>query len=178
MPKKKVIRIEIKVPSGATLVSSPFLDVDFKFSPTLEQRLNNFYGLYGPLQKFADNEFMNGIKPYMPFKTGAMQDNMRQFTVLGSGVNYTPGPYARYLYYGMLYVDPVYKVGAFFSEGFGFWSRPGISKIKTNIELKFHDADFYGGGSKRGAKWDIRWKADNLTAYVKSLQNFVDRGGH
>ena len=154
--------MEIRVPSGSTIVSSPFIDVDFKFDSALEQRLNNFYGLGGELQKFADSEFMNGIKDYVPFKTGTLRDSMTLNTILGSGEVVFKTPYARYLYYGMLMVDSVTGSA---------WSPLGGTKVLTETPLQYH------GGSKAGAFWDRRWKADNIMAYVKSLQDFVDRNG-
>lgn len=47
-------------------------------------------------------------------------------------------PYARYQYYGMLMVDPKTKKAAMFSEDYGFWSRPGVTKELTNTPLKYH----------------------------------------
>ena len=151
--------MKIKLPSGQKLTNTPYTTVKIDFG-RLPVTLNRFFGLYGDLQRFADSEVLNGILDYMPFHDGMMRQNTKRFTDIGSGVVFTPGPQARYLYYGILYVDPTTGSS---------WAKHGAKKVPAEPETLLN----YHGGGKSGAKWDVRWKADNLHAYVKSLQNFV-----
>lgn len=78
-------------------------------------------------------------------------------------------PGAHYLYVGKKYVDPKYKIGAFYSPDYGFWSRPGITKIPTNVDLVYHTPG-------TGSRWDKRmWTAEGKEV-VKEVQAYVDRG--
>lgn len=97
----------------------------------------------------------------MPFKTGTLQNLMIMNTEIGSGENVTRAPQARFLYYGMLMVDSVTGSA---------WAMPGGTKVVTEIPLEFH------GGGHSGPKWDQRWAAANLPAFVQSVQAFIDRG--
>lgn len=65
--------------------------------------------------------------PYVPMRNGVLRGRTR---VQGKQIIY-PGPYARYLYYGKLYVDPV--TGSPFA-------RKGVTKIPAvpERELQFH----------------------------------------
>ena len=78
-------------------------------------------------------------------------------------------PGAHYLYMGKLYVDPKYKKGAFYSSDYGYWSRPGITKVPSVKNLVYHTPG-------TGAFWDKRmWTAEGKEV-VKEVQNYVDRG--
>ena len=46
-------------------------------------------------------------------------------------------PYAHYQWEGKLYVDPITGKGAFYDPDYGFWSRPGVTKIPTDIPLNY-----------------------------------------
>lgn len=74
---------------------------------------------------------------YVPNRSGILEESA-YFQNDISGIIYT-SPYARYLWYGKLMVDPVTQKGAF-TDGFGkFWSRPKVSKIldPKNRNLNF-----------------------------------------
>lgn len=66
-------------------------------------------------------------EPYVPMRSGSLRNRTR---VVGNMVIY-PGPYARYLYYGKLYVDPV--TGSSFA-------RKGVTKVPAvpDTKLKYH----------------------------------------
>ena len=122
----------------------------------------------GSAQKFFCNECYRYMSPFVP---GGMKSHLNQNVVIavdGSAVMYL-SPSANYLYNGNLYVDPKYNKGAFYSESYGFWSRPGISKVNSGKELIYHVPG-------TGAKWDelmLTSKGDEL---VDSVQRFVERG--
>ena len=84
----------------------------------------------GEVQKFIDNEVMRQSLPYMPNLNGVLQNAMMSQTVIGSGQIRQNTPYARYQYYGVLFVDPITLKGSFYDARTGrHWSRKGVAKI-------------------------------------------------
>lgn len=84
----------------------------------------------GEVQKFIDNEVMRQSLPYMPNMNGVLQNAMMAQTVIGSGEIRQNTPYARYQYYGVLFVDPITLKGSFYDARTGrHWSRKGVAKI-------------------------------------------------
>lgn len=84
----------------------------------------------GEVQKFIDNEVMRHSLPYMPNLNGVLQNAMMSQTVIGSGEIRQNTPYARYQYYGVLFVDPITLKGSFYDARTGrHWSRKGVAKI-------------------------------------------------
>jgi len=55
--------------------------------------------------------------------------------------------YGHYQWEGIKYVDPDYGIGAFYSEDYGFWSRPGVEKIPSSDPLHYSDPNAH-------AHWD------------------------
>lgn len=122
----------------------------------------------GPAQRLFCNECYRYMSQFVP---GGMNSHLNQNVSLatdGSFVMYN-GPDAHYLYNGNLYVDPKYGKGAFFSEDYGFWSRPGISKIPTERQLNYHTPG-------TGAHWDNLMWTSKGNEIIKNVQKFVDRG--
>ena len=83
---------------------------------------------------FLAHEWKRLINPYTPHRTGNLERN----------VQYRPfeieylSPYSHYQYEGMLYVDPLFKVGGFTKDGGITWySRPGIKKVSTTTPLNY-----------------------------------------
>ena len=122
----------------------------------------------GPAHRFFCNECYRYMAQFVP---GGMNSHLNQNVSLatdGSFVMYN-GPDAHYLYNGNLYVDPKYGKGAFFSEDYGFWSRPGITKIPTERQLNYHTPG-------TGAHWDNLMWTSKENEIIKNVQKFVDRG--
>lgn len=89
---------------------------------------NNQFGL------FLAHEWKRLINPFTPHRTGNLERN----------AEYKPfqikyiSPYSAYQYYGVLYVDPLYKVGGFTKDGGITWfSRPGVKKVPTTTPLNY-----------------------------------------
>lgn len=152
------------------------VEFDIKDRETLLGR----HGLQGggPVQKLVDSECMRYMGDYMPRRqAGELQHMMVMSTVIGSGEIHTPGPYAHYLYEGIVYVDPKYNCAGFISntpgQFFGQWfSRKNVTKVKTNRELQ------YTGAPMRGKKWFERMKADHKNDILKAAQALVNKGGN
>jgi hypothetical protein len=78
------------------------------------------------------------IQKYMPLDKGTLiaETDILNKSTRGEVYLYPPdSDYGHYQYEGIKYIDPVYKVGAFYSEDYGFWSRPGVEKIPSNTPL-------------------------------------------
>lgn len=83
---------------------------------------------------FLAKEWKRLINPWTPNREGNLERNVvyRPFEI-----EYI-SPYSHYQYNGMLYVDPLYKVGGFTKDGGITWfSRPGIKKVATTTPLNY-----------------------------------------
>lgn len=117
----------------------------------------------GPVQKLVDSECMRYMAPYMPRRqAGELEHIMVMATVIGSGQIDIPGPYAHYLYEGVLYVSP--------STG-SAWAKKNEIKVPTGKELT------YAGAPMRGKKWFERMKADHKDDILRAAQALADRRG-
>lgn len=88
----------------------------------------------GKVQKFFTNECARKMDKYIPRDTGMLS----RLKVIGSDYIEYRSPYAHYQYVGELYVDPKTHKGSFFSQNYGHWSRPNVSKIPSGKRLKYH----------------------------------------
>lgn len=97
--------------------------------------------------------------PYVPFLTGSLD---RRTRVDGSRVIY-PGPYARYLYYGKLMVDP--------ATGSSYAPK-GTTKVLTDKDLVFNKASH----NQAQAHWFEASKAENLDKWLRVADKAVKHG--
>lgn len=98
--------------------------------------------------------------PYVPFRNGVLD---RGTQVVGNTVVY-PGPYARFLYYGKVMVDP---------ETGSAWAPAGGKKVVTDRNLVF-TTDFHPDAQ---AHWFEASKAQNLDKWVQVAQKAVEKYG-
>lgn len=104
-----------------------------------------------------------------PFVPGGIKSHLNQNVDLRVNKIIYQGPDAHYLYTGKKYIDPKYKKGAFYSPNFGYWSRPGITKVNSGENLVYHTPG-------TGSLWDIRMLTSQRNKVVKEVQDYVDRG--
>lgn len=121
----------------------------------------------GAAQKFFTNELTRLSDNYVPMNNGVLKNSVA-LEIDGTGIIYNT-PYARYHWYGKLAVDPVTGKGAFFKEGYGFWSRPDTKKVITNTDMQ------YQGAPIRGPRWVERCFIDNKSSLIKSTEDFIER---
>lgn len=122
----------------------------------------------GKVQKFFSNEVMRFSDRYVPFASGTLK-NSAQVIPSGDAITYTT-PYARYLWFGKLYVDPKTGKGAFHDPVTGrFWSRPGVQKIATTKSLKFN------GAPMRGERWVERMWQKESDDIISEVEVFIYR---
>lgn len=95
--------------------------------------------------------------PFVPMLTGSLRTRTR---VTGNEVIY-PGPYARYLYYGKLYVDPLTGSS---------YARKGIAKVPA---LPEKDLIFHRAGTC--SHWFEASKAQNMEKWVRVAEKAVKR---
>lgn len=85
-------------------------------------------------QAALDAQIWSDMKQYMPYDSGVLIEQTEKLNngLYGEVYFYDPDiPYAHYMYEGIVYVDPIYMTGAFYSPDYGFWSRPGVEKIPS-----------------------------------------------
>ena len=108
--------------------------------------------------------------PYVPFKTGSLDQRTR---VVGNTIIY-PGPYARYLYYGVKMVDadtgkgPFHYVDQHGNEFFRF--RKG-AKLRPTDDPLTYTKDFH---KLAGPYWFERSKAQNLEKWERVMERAVN----
>ena len=101
-------------------------------------------------QDALDAQVWADMQKYMPMDKGTLiaQTDILNQSTRGEVYCYPPSSdYGHYQWEGYKYVDPVYNIGAFYSEDYGYWSRPGIPKVKSEVPL------FYQRPSAE-AHWD------------------------
>lgn len=99
--------------------------------------------------------------PYVPFLTGSLDERTR---VSGNTIIY-PGPYARFLYYGKVMVDP---------ETGSTYAPKGGTKVVTDKNLVFNTS----GHNQAQSHWFEASKAQNLKEWrevaAKALKQELD----
>lgn len=99
-------------------------------------------------------------QPFVPMLTGSLTQRTR---VDGSAVIY-PGPYARFLYYGKVMVDP--NTGSTYAP-------KGGTKVVTDRNLVFNKAMH----PQAQAHWGEVSKAQNLDKWVRVAEKAVKKYG-
>lgn len=97
--------------------------------------------------------------PFVPALTGSLD---QQTKVEGTRIIYS-GPYARYLYYGKLMVDP---------ETGSAYARKGATKTLTDKNLVFNTSMH----AQAQSHWFEASKAQNLGKWLRVVGKAVDNG--
>lgn len=96
--------------------------------------------------------------PYVPMESGMLKNSKTYPS--NHEIKYT-SPYAHYMYKGQLMVGPTGSS----------WAKKGEKKHYTSKSLKFQ------GAPKRGGEWEKRMMNDRRKDVIKSVQNFIKKGG-
>ena len=99
-------------------------------------------------------------EPYVPMLTGSLKNRTQ---VVGDKIIY-PGPYARFLYYGKVMVDP--NTGSTFAP-------LGGTKVVTDRDLVFTH-DFH---PEAQSHWFEASKAQNMDKWLRVAQRAVEHFG-
>lgn len=117
----------------------------------------------GKVQAFFTDTCDRYMDEFIPADTHNLRNNKSK-TI--NSITYE-SPYAHYQYIGKLYVMDNGK-GAYYSDDYGFWSKPGVPKKATDIDLNYH---IEGTGSY----WDKKMVSAKMKEVVKEVQNYVNR---
>lgn len=128
-------------------------DVDEALAATIADRTDR-------AKHVVAQQIRKDTSPYVPFRTGSLDIRTR---VVGNSVVY-PGPYARFLYYGKVMVDP--NTGS-------TWAPLGGTKVLTDRDLVF-TKDFH---PQAQAFWFEASKAQNLDKWLRVAQAAVSKYG-
>lgn len=120
----------------------------------------------GPAHAFFTQTCCRYMSPFVP---GGTSSHLNQNVDLDVDSITYESPDAHYQWIGKKYEDPKYKIGAFYSPDYGYWSRPGITKNPTNQDLKHHTPG-------TGAHWDKLMWTSKKKEVIKEVQAYVDRG--
>lgn len=97
-------------------------------------------------------------EPYVPARTKSLANR----TIVQDDIIIYPGPYARFLYYGKLMIDP--NTGS-------AWAREGATKVVTGKDLNISRAVH----SKAQSHWFEASKAQNLPKWRRIAGRIVER---
>lgn len=157
--------MNIKQPSDF-IVNTPNGTLSFNWNPAFgrltEEKLNT-------AQKVIDQQCIELMKPYTPFRNGFLEQSATLGTVIGSGEIQQIAPYARYLYYGEVYGPniPIFEKGN--DEPIAYFSPPGQSKYPTGKQMEYDTTKH----KLAGKLWFERMKSDRkddiLRAAAKSI---------
>lgn len=117
-------------------------------------------------------QIQKDTEQYVPFRTGSLNQRTQ---VVGNTIVY-PGPYARYLYYGVKMVDsvtgkgPMHYVDRHGNEVIRF--RRGAVLRPTSEPLKY-TTDFH---KEAGPQWFERSKAQNLERWLRVAEKVANTG--
>lgn len=100
-------------------------------------------------------------EPYVP-ASGAAAGMSKRTQVDGDTIIY-PGPYAKFLYYGKLMIDP--NTGS-------SWAPEGATKVVTGIDLNISQAVH----SKARSHWFAASKAQNLDKWIRVAGRVIRSG--
>lgn len=101
-------------------------------------------------------QIQKDTSPYVPFVTGSLDTRTR---VVGNMVIY-PGPYAQFLYYGKVMVDP--------ETGSTYAPKDGI-KVVTDKNLVFNKSEH----AQAQAFWFEASKSENLDKWIRIAEKAV-----
>lgn len=117
---------------------------DFKYDFNLDDCIKTL-GLEerGRVQQVVTEQVLQLSEPYVPFDQGGLLQSGR--IVNGTDIVWST-PYARYMWNGIVYVDPELNCAGFLTEN-GWRSRKDVQKVPADRKLTYH------GGSLRGPRW-------------------------
>lgn len=124
----------------------------------------------GDAQAFHTQNVLNRLQRYMPFVTGVtykmtvLQTDIRQPYII------TDTPYAKYLFYGKVMIDPKINAAGFMTPE-GWRSRKNSVKVRTSRNLVYNKTK----NSKAGPRWDKTLSAAEGKAMAADLQRFINR---
>lgn len=124
----------------------------------------------GDVQMFHTQNVLRRIKKYMPFVSGATYKITVTQTVISKPEIVTDTPYAKYLFYGKVMVDPKTHAAGFVTPE-GWRSRKGCVKVLTGRNLTYNRSK----NPSAGPRWDRALSAAEGRAMAADIQRYMKR---
>ena len=124
----------------------------------------------GDAQQFHTANVLRRIKRYMPFVSGMTYKVTVAQTVISHPEIVTDTPYAKYLFYGKVMIDPKINAAGFMTTE-GWRSRKNSIKVRTDRDLKFNKTK----NPAAGPRWDKALSAAEGKAMAADLQRYMNR---
>lgn len=121
----------------------------------------------GKVTRFLRDDADRLMNPFIPMDNGMLRRNKTY--PKNNEIKYT-SPYAKYQYYGKMYISPKLGVSGIPLKNGKWWSPKGEKKIPTNKKLKYHT-------SGTGAHWDKLMMQRRKNDLVKDVENYIKNGG-
>ena len=147
------------------------MKVDFKLNNSPEEIAARI--LDDKAKLFLANEARRLMTPYVPADLLILSQVVETYSTQEGGVIEYFEPYAHYQYEGKQYVDPSTGKSAFFSPDFGFWSKKGVTKKKTDKDLKYSKFRHPLATSH----WDKAMITARKNDLTSSLEEYLKGGG-
>lgn len=124
----------------------------------------------GDVQAFHTQNVLRRIQKYMPYRTGATIKLTIAQTDIHKPEIVTDTPYAKFLFYGKLMVDPKTDAAGFMTKN-GWRSRKGVPKVRSGRDITYTKTKH----TKAGPFWDRALSAAEGKAMAADLQRYIDR---
>ena len=122
----------------------------------------------GRVQEFLTTTADRFMMPFIPGGAGGQLAKLKTYPNKHS-IKYK-SPYAKYQYYGKMYISPKLGVSGIPLKSGRWWSPKGEKKIATSKNLTYHT-------SGTGAKWDKLMLQRRKNDLVKDVENYIKTGG-
>ena len=124
----------------------------------------------GNVQQFHTANVLKRIKRYMPFVSGMTYKVTVAQTDIKKPEIVTNTPYAKYLFYGKVMIDPKLGIAGFMTPE-GWRSRKGCVKVRTGRDLQYNRTK----NPQAGPRWDRALSANEGKAMAEDLQRYLNR---
>jgi len=124
----------------------------------------------GDAQRFHTANVLKRIKRYMPFVSGMTYKITVAQTDISRPYIITDTPYAKYLFYGKVMIDPQINAAGFMTSE-GWRSRKGSVKVLTDRDLQYNR----NKNPHAGPRWDRALSAAEGKAMAADLQRYLNR---
>ena len=141
--------------------------------PTKQILRDKGLGPGGDVQRFHTQNVLRRIQKYMPYRTGATIKAMVAQTDINKPYIIVAAPYAKFLYYGVLMVDPVTGAAGFKDKNGEWKSWKNRPKVKSNRPITYTKTK----NPRAGPFWDRALVAAEMLAMQRELQAYINRKG-
>lgn len=107
------------------------------------------------------------ISRYMPYRSGALSSKLKRIT--GPTEITVDAPYARYLYYGKVMIDPAINAAGFPTKDGTWRSRLHSHKVRTERDIQYDTTK----NAQAGPLWDRRLIAAEGPAMLEAMRVYI-----